>query len=140
MPSRLLPVIVPAAAAVLLSGCAIDPAPGSIGHYVAAPSLAVETTCGGGYRVYRRPGEETVLVAAYAISEAVQTMCEQRRGLLPESGATGVRHEEAVVEYIAKTPTLKGCTVVSGIAHTSLHSEFTLACPAKTEKAVRAKG
>jgi hypothetical protein len=118
----------------------MDPAPGSIAHYVAAPSMGVETTCGGGYQVFRRAGGQTVLVAAYAISEAAQTMCEQRRGLVPNPGVTGVRHEEAVVEYIAKTPSLKGCTVASGIAHTALHSEFVLACPNTAATAIRAKG
>ena len=81
MPARSLPFIVPAAIAAVLSGCAMDPPPGSIAHYVAAPSMGVETTCGGGYQVFRRPGGQTVLVSAYAISEAAQTMCEQRRGL-----------------------------------------------------------
>jgi hypothetical protein len=118
----------------------MDPPPGSIAHYVAAPSLGVETTCGGGYQVFRRPGEQTVLVSAYAISEAAQTMCEQRRGLQPNPGMTGVRHEEAAVEYITKSPALKGCTVAGGIAHTALHSEFTLACPDTVAKAISAKG
>ena len=61
-----------------------------------------------------------------------------RAGVNP--GLTGVRHEEAVVEYIAKTPSLKGCTVAGGMAHTPLHSEFTLACPDTTAKAIPAKG
>src|SRR5688500_12349503 len=113
MPSRSLPYLVPAAIAAVLSGCAMDPQPGSMAHYVAAPSMGVQTTCGGGYQVFRRVGEQTVLVAADAVSEAVQTTCEQRRGLGPGPGVTGVRHEEAVVEYIAKTPSLKGCTVAS---------------------------
>ncbi|MGF9762815.1 hypothetical protein AAII07_47395 [Microvirga sp. 0TCS3.31] len=78
-------------------------------------------------------------MAAYAISEAVQTMCEQRRGIVPVR-ATGIRHEEAAVEYIAMRPDLKGCTVVSGIEHTRLHSEFVLACPGVATGVVSVKG
>ena len=139
MLARTLPLILAAALAVSVSGCAQGTAPGSLSYYVATPVAKVGTRCGGGYQVFQRPGEPTVLVAAYAISEAVQTMCEQRRGIVPAS-ATGVRHEEAVVEYVATRPDLKGCTVVSGIEHTSMHSEFVLACPGVATGVVSAKG
>jgi hypothetical protein len=139
MLTRTLPLVLAAALAVSLSGCARGTAPGSLSYYVATPVTKVETRCGGGYQVFQRPGEPTILVAAYAISEAVQTMCEQRRGVVPIS-ATGVRHEEAAVEYIATMPHLKGCTVVSGIEHTRLHSEFVLACPGVATNVVSVKG
>ena len=139
MLARSTPLVLVAALAASVSGCAQGTAPGSISYYVATPAAQVETTCGGGYQVFQRPGEPTVLVVAYAISEAVQTMCEQRRGIQP-SLTTGVRHEEAVVEYIATRPALKGCTVISGIEHTRLHSEFTLACPGIGVNVVSAKG
>ncbi|MBB3019190.1 hypothetical protein FHR70_002244 [Microvirga lupini] len=136
---RYTPLVLAAALAAFVSGCARGTEPGSISYYVAAPAAQVETTCGGGYQVFQRPGEPTVLVVAYAISEAVQTMCEQRRGIQP-TRITGVRHEEAVVEYIAARPALKGCTVISGVEHTGLHSEFTLACPGTGVNAISAKG
>ena len=139
MLARTLPLILAAALAASVSGCARGTTPGSLSYYVATPVAKVETRCGGGYQVFQRPGEPTILVAAYAISEAVQTMCEQRRGIVPVS-VTGVRHEEAAVEYIATRPDLKGCTVVSGIEHTRLHSEFVLACPGVATGVVSAKG
>jgi hypothetical protein len=131
MLSRSLPFALTAALTASVSGCATGPMPGSIAYYVAAPSAGVKTTCGGEYKVFRRRGEQRLLVAAYAIPEALQTMCEQRRGLQPSLGITGVRHEEAAVEYISETPALKGCTVASGIEITHLHSEFVLGCPAE---------
>ena len=139
MLTRTLPLILAAALAASVSGCARGTAPGSISYYVATPVAQVETRCGGGYQVYQRPGEPTILVVAYAVSEAVQTMCEQRRGIVPVS-ATGIRHEEAAVEYIATRPHMKGCTVVSGIEHTRLHSEFVLACPGVAGGVVSVKG
>jgi hypothetical protein len=139
MLTRTLPLALAAALAVSVSGCAQGTAPGSLSYYVATPAYKVETRCGGGYQVFQRPGEPTILVAAYGVSEVVQTMCEQRRGIVPVR-ATGVRHEEAAVEYIAKRPDLKGCTVVSGIEHTSLHSEFVLACPGVATNVVSVKG
>jgi hypothetical protein len=139
MLTRTLPLVLAAALAASVSGCARGTAPGSLSYYVATPAAQVETRCGGGYQVFQRPGEPTILVAAYAISEAVQTMCEQRRGIVPVR-ATGIRHEEAAVEYIATRPHLKGCTVVSGIEHTRLHSEFVLACPGLATGIVSAKG
>ncbi len=139
MLTRTLPLALAAALAVSVSGCAQGTAPGSISYYVAAPVTKVETRCGGGYQVFYRPGEPTILVAAYAVSEAVQTLCEQRRGIVPVR-ATGVRHEEAAVEYIATRPDLKGCTVVSGMEHTLLHSEFVLACPGVATGVVSVKG
>jgi hypothetical protein len=139
MLTRTLPLVLAAALAVFVSGCAQGTAPGSLSYYVATPMSQVETRCGGGYQVFQRPGEPTILVVAYAVSEAVQTLCEQRRGIVPVR-ATGIRHEEAAVEYIATLPHLKGCTVVSGIEHTRLHSEFVLACPATATSVVSAKG
>lgn len=135
MLNRVLPLGVVAALSTALSGCASGSTPRSIAHYVAAPSVGIATTCGGGYAVYRNSGEHTVLVVAYAVSEAIQTVCEERQGLRSRSGMTGVRHEEAMVEYIATTPSLKDCTIASGTEITLLHSEFALSCPA-TVKAV----
>ncbi|MBM1171233.1 hypothetical protein [Microvirga arabica] len=139
MLARTLPLILAAALAVSVSGCARGTAPGSLSYYVATPAAKVETRCGGGYQVFQRPGEPTILVAAYAVSEVAQTLCEQRRWVVPVR-ATGVRHEEAAVEYIATSPHLKGCTVVSGIEHTRLHSEFVLACPGVATGVVSVKG
>lgn len=139
MLTRTLPLALAAALAVSVSGCAQGTSPGSISYYVATPVTKVETRCGGGYQVFQRPGEPTILVAAYAVSEAAQTLCEQRRGIVPVR-ATGIRHEEAAVEYIAARPDLKGCTVVSGIEHTALHSEFVLACPGAATNVVSVKG
>jgi hypothetical protein len=139
MLTRTLPLALVAALAVFVSGCAQGTAPGSLSYYVATPAAKVETRCGGGYQVFQRPGEPTILVAAYGVSEVAQTLCEQRRGIVPVR-ATGIRHEEAAVEYIATNPQLKGCTVVSGIEHTRLHSEFVLACPATATSVVSAKG
>ncbi|MBJ6125812.1 hypothetical protein [Microvirga splendida] len=140
MLTRTLPLALAAAIAASVSGCARGTVPGSISYYVATPVALVETRCGGGYQVYQRPGEPTILVAAYAVSEAVQTLCEQRRGIVPVPARTGVRHEEAAVEYIATRPHLKGCTVVSGLELTQLHSEFVLACPAVATGVVSVKG
>src|SRR5918993_2477171 len=139
MLTRILPLVLAAAMAAFITGCARGTTPGSLSYYVATPAAQVETRCGGGYQVFYRLGEPTILVVAYAVSEAVQTMCEQRRGIVPVS-AIGVRHEEAAVEYIATRPHLKGCTVVSGIEHTRLHSEFVLACPGVATGVVSAKG
>jgi hypothetical protein len=140
MLTRTLPLVLAAAVAVSVSGCARGTAPGSLSYYVATPVTKVETTCGGGYQVFQRPGEPTILVVAYAVSEAAQTLCEQRRGIVPVRAHTGVRHEEAAVEYIATMPHLKGCTVVSGVEHTLLHSEFVLACPGVASNVVSVKG
>jgi hypothetical protein len=128
------------ALAALVSGCARGSVPGSISYYVATPGVKVETKCGGGYQIFQRPGELTILVAAYAVSEVVQTVCEQRRGISTAPGPSGVRHEEAAVEYIALTPALKGCTVVSGMEITRLHWEFVLSCPAPLNGAISVKG
>ena len=68
-------------------------------------------------------------------------MCESRRGVPPRSTAQGVRHEDAEREYLAQTPSLKACTIVSGVEITRLHSEFALACPAAPGAvAIKAKG
>jgi hypothetical protein len=139
MLTRKLSLVLAAALAVLVSGCARGTAPGSLSYYVATPAAKVETRCGGGYQVFQRPGEPTILVVAYAVSEVAQTLCEQRRGIVPVR-ATGIRHEEAAVEYIDTLPHLKGCTVVSGVEHTRLHSEFVLACPGVATSVVSAKG
>jgi hypothetical protein len=140
MLTRILPLVLAAAMAAFITGCARGTTPGSLSYYVATPAAQVETRCGGGYQVFQRPGEPTILVVAYAVSEAVQTLCEQRRGIVPVPARTGVRHEEAAVEYIATRPHLKGCTVTSGIEHTRLHSEFVLACPGVATGVVSAKG
>jgi hypothetical protein len=100
----------------------------------------VTTTCGGGYQVYRQPINGRLLVAAYAVSEMRQTFCQRWRGEPSVSPVTGVRHEEAALEYIAQTPAMKGCTLVSGIEISRLHSEFVVACPAPPAAAVTAKG
>ncbi len=140
MPSRALPLSVVTALATALVGCASGSSPGSIAYYVGAPSKAVKTSCRGEYAVFHKLGEPTLLVAAYAVSEAVQTICEQRHGVRSTPAVTGVRHEEAVVEYIATTPALESCTIASGTEMTRLHSEFTLSCPAKLRTAVRKNG
>jgi hypothetical protein len=133
-----------AALAVLsfaLAGCASTPKGGSLSDYVGVGSVNVATACGGGYQVYRQPVNGRVLVAAYAASEARQTFCQSWRGEPSVSPVTGVRHEEAVTEYIAKTPGLTGCTIVSGVEITRLHSEFVIACPAAPgAAAISAKG
>jgi hypothetical protein len=133
MLSRPVSLISIAALTVALSACASsrsNPQGGSLSDYVAVSYTNVTTTCGGGYQVYRQPVNGRVLVVAYAASEARQSICQSWRGEPSVSPITGARHEEAVVEYIATTPSLKGCTVVSGVEITSLHSEFTIICPA----------
>ncbi len=144
MLSRPVLIVSIAALAVALSACATsksNPQGSSLSDYVAVTYTNVTTTCGGGYQVYRQPVNGRVLVAAYAASEARQSVCQSWRGEPSVSPVTGVEHEEAAVEYIATTPALKGCTVVSGTKITRLHSEFTIACPAAPGAApVSAKG
>ncbi len=123
-----------------LSGCASAPKGGSLPDYIAVGYTNVTTTCGGGYQVYRQPINGRLLVAAYAVSEMRQTFCQSWRGEPSVSPVTGVRHEEAALEYIAQTPAMKGCTLVSGIEISRLHSEFVIACPASPAAAVTAKG
>ncbi|WP_201836276.1 hypothetical protein [Microvirga zambiensis] len=123
-----------------ISGCASEPKGGSLSDYVAVPSVNVTTACGGGFQVYRQPVNGRLLVAAYAASEMRQTFCQSWRGEPSVSPTTGVRHEDAALEYIATTPAMKGCTLVSGIEITPLHSEFVVSCPAQPVPAVTAKG
>jgi hypothetical protein len=133
-----------AALAVLsfaLAGCASTPKGGSLSDYVGVGYGNVATACGGGYQVYRQPVNGRLLVVAYAASEARQTFCQSWRGEPSVSPVTGVRHEEAALEFIATTPAMKGCTLVSGIEITRLHSEFIVACPAAPGSAtISAKG
>jgi hypothetical protein len=133
MISRPLAIITIAALTAALSACASNrssPQGGSLSDYVGVSYANVSTACGGGYQVYRQPVNGRLLVVAYAASEARQSFCQSWRGEPSVSPVTGARHEEGAVEYIATTPALKGCTLVSGIELTSLHSEFTIACPA----------
>jgi hypothetical protein len=123
-----------------LSGCASAPKGGSLSDYIAVDYTSVTTTCGGGYQVYRQPVNGRLLVVAYAVSEVRQTFCQSWRGEPSVSPVTGVRHEEGALEYIAQTPAMKGCTLVSGIEISRLHSEFVVACPAPPAAAVTAKG
>jgi len=125
---------------VLVSACASEPKGGSLSDYVGVSFTNVETRCGGGYQVYRQPVNGRLLVAAYAVSEAYRSACEARRGAQPVPGGIGVRHEEAALQYIATTPSMKGCTLVSGTEITGLHSEFVVSCPASVSRVVRAKG
>jgi hypothetical protein len=125
----------------LLSACASAPSGGSLSDYVGVGYTNVTTTCGGGFQVYRQPVNGRVLVAAYAVSNMRQSFCQSWRGEPPAPSLTGARYEEAVREYISKTPTLKGCTVVSGIEITQLHSEFVVSCPAApAAPVIKAKG
>jgi hypothetical protein len=141
---RPVSIIAIAALAAALSACASSrstPLGGSLSDYVGVSYVNVTTTCGGGYQIYRQPTNGRMLVAAYAASEVRQSICQSWRGESSVSPVTGVRHEEAVTEYIAATPALKGCTVVSGVAITRLHSEFSIACPAAPGAAtISAKG
>jgi hypothetical protein len=123
-----------------MPGCASAPKGGSLSDYVAVGYTNVTVTCGGGYQVYRQPVNGRLLVAAYAASEMRQSFCQSWRGEPSISPVTGVRHEEAALEFIAQTPAMKGCTLVSGIEITRLHSEFVVACPAPPAAVVTAKG
>jgi hypothetical protein len=136
-----LSVAISVVLALSVAGCASQPRGGSLSDYVAVGSTNVTTHCGGGYQVYRQPVNGRLLVAAYAVSEARQTFCQSYRGEPSVAPITGVRHEEAAVEYIAHTPAMKGCTLVSGSEITPLHSEFIVACPAAPGTAtITAKG
>ncbi|ANY77693.1 hypothetical protein BB934_05140 [Microvirga ossetica] len=123
-----------------MSGCASAPTGGSLSDYVAVGYTNVTTTCGGGYQVYRQPVNGRLLVAAYAVSEMRQSFCQSWRGEPSLSPLTGVRHEEGALEYIATTPAMKGCILVSGVEITRLHSEFIVACPAQPGATITAKG
>jgi hypothetical protein len=124
----------------LVTACASQPRGGSLSDYVGVSYTNIETRCGGGYQVYRQPVNGRLLVVAYAISEAFKSACEARRGAELVPTKTGVRYEEAALEYIEKTPGMKGCTIVSGTEITRLHSEFIVACPASATQVIRAKG
>jgi hypothetical protein len=139
MHRRSLFVTVLSMVAGILSGCASAPSGGSLADYVAVGYVNITTTCGGGYQIYRQPVNGRMLVSAYAASEMRQSFCESWRGESPISAATGVRHEDAALEYIAKTPSMKGCILTSGIEITRLHSEFTLDCPVHPVPAIAAK-
>lgn len=110
--------------ALVLTACGTT-APGSLAYYVGVPYTNVQTSCGGGYQVYRVAGEQRVLVAAYAVSQAYKSMCENSRG----SASAKPGFEEAVAEYITKAPDLKGCRIASAVQISALHTEYTLACP-----------
>lgn len=99
----------------------------------------VTTRCGGSYQVFHHAGEQRVLVAAYAVSEAYKSVCEWRdpRPVVPST--TGVRHEEAVTEYFARTSGLQGCRITRGVAITALHSEFTFTCPIRLAPAASSR-
>ncbi len=129
MLSRALSIMPITVLAAGLSACASNPKGGSLSDYVGVGVTNVATSCGGGYQVYRQPVNGRLLIVAYAVSEARQSFCQSWRGEPSVSPVTGVRHEEAAVEYIAKTPAMKGCALVSGTEITRLHSEFTIACP-----------
>lgn len=129
-----------AAFAMSLAACASPSSVGALSDYWGVSYTNVSTRCGGGYQVYRKPGESRILVRAYELSEARQSFCERYNGIQPDIGITGVRHEEAVLEYISGRADLRSCTLVSGTEISSLHSEFVIACPVAPGTAIRAKG
>lgn len=140
MPSRSFSITAMVALVGVMSGCASAPVGGSLSDYVAVGYTNVTTSCGGGYQIYRQPVNGRLLVVAYAASEMRQTFCQSWRGEPSVSPVTGVKHEEGALEYIAKTPAMKDCTLVSGIEITPLHSEFIVSCPGQPATAVIAKG
>jgi hypothetical protein len=135
--SAFIPVI---AIVAFVSACASNPEGGSLVNYIGVGSTDVATACGGGYQVFRKPGERRFLVRAYEVSETYRSMCEMHRAPRPASTITGVRYEDAALEYLAKSSDLRSCTLVSGVEITRLHSEFTVACPAAPVAAISAKG
>lgn len=132
-----LPII---AVGLSLSACASPSSVGTLSDYWGADATKVSTRCGGGYQVFRKPDERKILVRAYEFSEARQSFCERYNGIQPNVDITGVRHEEAALEYMAGRADLKSCTLVSGTEITSLHSEFVISCPTAPKAAVTAKG
>jgi hypothetical protein len=132
-----LPII---AIAASLSGCASPSGLGALSDYWGVGYTHVTTTCGGGYQVYRKSGEPKILVVAYPISEARKSFCESYNGIRPSPSVTGVRYEEGALEYLARTPDLKSCTLAGGTELTGLHSEFVIACPRSPAGAITAKG
>jgi len=140
MLSRQSSTIAIMAIAMLLPACASNPQGGSLSDYVGVGYTNVTTTCGGGYQVYRQPVNGRLLVAAYAVSEMRQSFCESWAGEVSVPSVAGVRHSEGALEYIAKTPAMRGCTLVSGVEITPLHSEFAVACPGQPGATITAKG
>jgi hypothetical protein len=143
MLSRPLALLLTATLAGSLAACASTDSEGSIAHYIATGATNVTTSCGGGYQVFRAPAENRILVVAYAIPQAYKSICEGSAQSF--QGVTGVRYEEAALEYLSKSADLKVCKVVRGVEITPLHSEFFLSCPvvptaATPAVAVRAKG
>lgn len=139
MLSRPLFVTAMATLVGILSGCASAPKGGSLSDYVAVGYTNVTTKCGGGYQVYRQPVNGRLLVVAYAASEMRQTFCQSWNRMPESSPITGVRHEDGALQYISQTPAMKGCTLVSGIEISRLHSEFIVACPAHPAAPTKAK-
>src|SRR3712207_483841 len=97
---RLLSITSIAALTTSLSACASNPQGGALSDYVGVGYTNVATTCGGGYQVYQQPVNRRLLVAAYPISEARQSLCQSLRGEPSISSVTGVRHEDGALEYI----------------------------------------
>jgi hypothetical protein len=111
-----------------------------LSDYVAVAYTNVQTSCGGGYQVYRKTGEPKILVRAYEVAEVRRSLCESIRSDPPRSAMTGVRYEDAALEYLATTADLKACTIAGGTEITRVHSEFVLACPAIPVAAISVKG
>jgi hypothetical protein len=123
-----------------LAACASGSSIGLLSDYVGLFPANVQTSCGGGYQVYRKADEPKILVRAYEIAELRRSLCEQIRSDPPRSAMTGVRYEDAALEFLATTPDVKACTLASGIEVTPVHSEFVLACPATPAAAISVKG
>jgi hypothetical protein len=128
------------AIAASLSGCASTASVGTLSDYWGVGYTHVTTTCGGGYQVYRKPSESKILVVAYPVSEARKSFCEIYNEIRPSPNATGMRYEEGALEYLAKTPSLKSCTLAGGTELTGLHSEFVVACQVSPSGVITAKG
>jgi hypothetical protein len=135
--SSLLPIV---ALSGSLVACASGSSIGTLAPYIAVGYTNVQTSCGGGYQVYRKPGEPKILVRAYEVAEVRRSLCESIRSDPPRVATTGVRYEDAALEYLATTPDLKACTLASGVEITRVHSEFVLACPAAPAAAISVKG
>lgn len=136
-PSSLLPIM---ALSGSLTACASASSIGLLSDYVAVGYTDVQTSCGGGYQVYRKPGEPKILVRAYEVAEVRRSLCERIRSDPPRQAMTGVRFEDAAQEYLATAADLKACTLASGTEVTRVHSEFVLACPATPAAAIGVKG
>jgi hypothetical protein len=123
-----------------LTACTSNSSFGLLSDYVGLYSTNVTTSCGGGYQVFRKKDEPKILVRAYEIPEIYKAMCEARQGDSTAITVTGVRHEEAAIEYISQTADLKECKVAGGAEITRLHSEFALACPIAPATVISVKG